>query len=222
MSTYDPIDLDAIKQAFFRENLPDFFNYSYFWVITDQNGNVLSSSSNKRTELTSKTININQKFNNLTNSSIELVIDPIFPIAVALEVVNFKVTINSQSVNIKVFNKIKNTNIKFRVFGSDFFIREDRFDNNLNFSESVSTLEFYRPWEKLTEHEWTVAWLIIHRLTNPEIAGVTNKSVYTIKDTVERILGTKLKLFDRYLLSDVGLYLNWDCYIPLSLIKDTV
>ncbi|MER5023070.1 hypothetical protein KDV81_22290, partial [Providencia stuartii] len=59
--------------------------------------------------------------------------------------------------------------------------------------------------------------------TNPEISNVMDKSINTIKSTVSRILGIyKLELYDRNLLSDVGLYLNWDCYVPLSLIKNTV
>ncbi|MEQ5091602.1 hypothetical protein ABN224_16515 [Providencia rettgeri] len=223
MSTHDPIDLDAIKQAVFRENLPDFLNHVYFWMITDQDNHVLSCSSHENVKLILNSIKILSKNDKFIFSSIELVPLPHSHIAIALEVNCFKMMINNQVVFLRVFNLMKNTNIKFRVFYSDTFTRKDKFDNKLDFLDSVNRLKNKNPWIKFTEHEWTVAWLIIHRLTNKEIAKITNKNIYTINDTVSRVLGMyKLDLYDRYLLSDVGLYLYWDCYVPRSLLKSTV
>ncbi|MEY0039446.1 hypothetical protein AB7W68_19380 [Providencia rettgeri] len=223
MSIHDPIDLDAIKQAVFRENLPNFLNYAYFWMIIDQDNHVLSCSSPENVNSILNSQKIQQTTNSFAISSIELIIQPNSHIAIALEVNSFKMKINNQIVCIKIYNLIRNTNIKFRVFNSYFFIRNDRFDNKLDFIASIERLKYAKPWETFTDHEWTVAWLIIHKLTNPEIAEATNKNFYTIKDTVERILGMhKLDLYDRNLLSDVGLYLHWDCYVPLSLINNAV
>ncbi|HHR6174496.1 TPA: hypothetical protein ACS781_003893 [Providencia alcalifaciens] len=223
MPTFDPIDLDAIKQAVFRENLPKIFNYVYFWMITDQDGRVLSCSSPENVKSILNSQKIHQATNGFTTSSIELIVLPNSHIAIALEVNSFKMEVNNQIVFIKLYDLMKNTNIKFRVFHSDFFIRDDRFGNKLDFFDSIDRLRYAKPWESFTDHEWTVTWLIIHKLTNPEIAEVTNKNFYTIKDTVERVLGmNKLDLYDRNLLSDVGLYLHWDCYIPLSLVNITV
>ncbi|MEX9225525.1 hypothetical protein AB7W40_20260 [Providencia rettgeri] len=218
MSIHDPIDLDAIKQAVFSENLPNFLNYAYFWMITDLSNHVLSCSSPEKLTSILNSQKIQQTKNNFTMSSMELFIPTNSHIAIALEVNSFKMEINNQIVFISLYNLMKNTNIKFRVFNSNFFIRNDRFDNKLDFISSVERLKYASPWENFTNHEWTVAWLIIHKLTNSEIAEATNKNFYTVKDTVERILGmNKLDLYDRNLLSDVGLYLHWDCYVPLSL-----
>ncbi|MGF7420260.1 hypothetical protein [Providencia rettgeri] len=223
MSIHDPIDLDAIKQAVFRENLPDFLNCAYFWMIIDQNNHVLSCSSPDNVKSILNSQKIQQTTNSFTISSIELIIQPNSHIGIALEVNSFKMKVHNQIVCIKIYNLMKNTNIKFRIFHADFFIRDDRFDNKLDFINSINRLKYKKPWESLTDHEWAVAWLVIHRLTNPEISNAMDKSINTIKSTVSRILGIyKLELYDRNLLSDVGLYLNWDCYVPLSLIKNTV
>ncbi|ENN8378779.1 response regulator transcription factor [Providencia rettgeri] len=223
MSIHDPIDLDAIKQAVFSENLPNFLNYAYFWMITDLSNHVLSCSSPEKLTSILNSQKIQQTKNNFTMSSMELFIPTNSHIAIALEVNSFKMEINNQIVFISLYNLMKNTNIKFRVFNSNFFIRNDRFDNKLDFISSVERLKYASPWENFTNHEWTVAWLIIHKLTNSEIAEATNKNFYTVKDTVERILGmNKLDLYDRNLLSDVGLYLHWDCYVPLSLMDIAV
>ncbi|ENN8378686.1 hypothetical protein ACAX46_004152 [Providencia rettgeri] len=223
MSIHDPIDLDAIKQAVFRENLPDFFNNAYFWMITDQNDHVLSSSSHENVKSILNSIKIPPKSDKFNFSSIELVPLTHLNIAISLEVNCFKMMVNNQVVVFRMYNLMRNTNIKFRVFYSDLFTRKDKFNNKLYFLDSVNRLQYTTPWVTFTEHEWTVAWLIIHRLTNKEIAQITSKNIYTINDTVSRILGMyKLDLYDRYLLSDVGLYLYWDCYVPLSLLKSTV
>ncbi|QXX85142.1 hypothetical protein J6836_22570 (plasmid) [Providencia sp. R33] len=223
MSIHDPIDLDAIKQAVFRENLPNFLNHAYFWMITDQDNHVLSCSSHENVNSILNSIKIPPKSDKFIFPSIELVPLPHSNIAISLEVNCFKMIINSQIVFLRMYNFIRNTNIKFRIFYSDLFTRKDKFDNKLYFSDSINRLQHTTPWITFTEHEWTVGWLIIHRLTNKEIAKITNKNIYTINDTVSRILGMyKLDLYDRYLLSDVGLYLYWDCYVPLSLLKDTV
>ncbi|HHR5913988.1 TPA: hypothetical protein ACS7WR_003653 [Providencia alcalifaciens] len=223
MSTHDPIDLDAIKQAVFRENLPDFLNYAYFWMITDQDNHVLSCSSPENVKSILNSQKIPQTTNGFKLSSIELIVPPKSHVVIALEVSSFKMIINSQIVFLRMYSLMKNTNIKFKIFYSTLFTRKDKFDNKLDFLDSVNRLQHTTPWITFTEHEWTVAWLIIHRSTNKEIAKITNKNIYTINDTVSRILGMyKLDLYDRYLLSDVGLYLHWDCYVPLSLLKNTV
>ncbi|MEQ5731201.1 helix-turn-helix transcriptional regulator [Providencia alcalifaciens] len=223
MSIHDPIDLDAIKQAVFRKNLPDFLKHVYFWMITDLNNHVLSCSSPENVNSILNSQKIQQATNGFTLSSIELVIPTHGHIAIALEVISYQMLINNQLVILKIYNMMKNKNIKFRIFHANFFIRDDRFNNKLDFLNSIERLKYKKPWESLTDHEWAVAWLVIHRLTNPEISNAMDKSINTIKSTVSRILGIyKLELYDRNLLSDVGLYLNWDCYVPLSLIKNTV
>lgn len=223
MSIHDPIDLDAIKQAVFRKNLPDFFNHVYFWLITDLDNHVLSCSSSENVNSILNSKKIQQKTSYFTFSSIELVTPTHGHIAIALEVISYQMMINNQLIIMKIYNIMKNTNIKFRVFNPDFFGRDDRFNNKLDFFNSIGRLKYTKPWESFTDHEWTVAWLVIHRLTNPEISNAIDKSINTIKSTVSRILGIyKLDLYDRNLLSDVGLYLNWDCYVPLSLVRNTV
>lgn len=223
MSTHDPIDLDAIKQAVFRENLPDFLNHVYFWMITDQYNQILSCSSPENVNSILNSKKLSQNDNDFSFSSIELVTHEQYPIAMVLEVISFKMTINEMLVCLKVFNTIKNTNVKFELFNSKIFNRIDKNYNELSFFDSINRLQKLNPLEVLTAKEWTVAWLIIHGLTNKEIAKIKNKSVNTINKTVSRLLGIyKLDLFDRHLLSDVGFYLNWDCYVPLSLIESTV
>ncbi|OHT23068.1 hypothetical protein A3Q29_21430 [Providencia stuartii] len=219
MSTCDPIDLDAIKQAVFRENLPEFLEKFYFWMITDQNNHVLSCSSPDNVNSILNSQKILKVKDELSFLSIELVTHHIHPIAIALEVISFKMTINDQLVYFKIYDLIKNTNIKFKVFKSNLSIRRDGFYNPLDFNSAIERLRNVNPLDLLTNNEWIVSWLIIHGLTNPEISAVMNISINTVKNYVTNVLVHKLKLFSRYLLSDIGFALNWDCFVPLSLIN---
>ncbi|EJF7713756.1 hypothetical protein M8697_004050, partial [Providencia rettgeri] len=147
MSIHDPIDLDAIKQAVFRKNLPDFLKHVYFWMITDLNNHVLSCSSPENVNSILNSQKIQQANNGFTLSSIELVIPTHGHIAIALEVISYQMFINNQLVILKIYNMLKNTNIKFRIFHADFFIRDDRFDNKLDFINSINRLKYKKPWE---------------------------------------------------------------------------
>lgn len=222
MSAEHAIDLDAIKQAIFKNKLPDFLKHTYFWMITDQKSNVLSCSSCKDVHHFLNPMKLSTENNNRL-FSVELVVEPSRSVAVALESITFTFPIKNNLFSLKLFFLLKNTNIKFRLFNSVFFNRRDRFYNYLDFINAVKKLKNTNPLTLLTDNEWVIAWLVIHGLTNTDIANITDRSIYTIKDRVSRILGiNKLELFNRYLLSDVGFYLNWDCYVPLSLIKNTV
>ncbi|MEX0425972.1 hypothetical protein KDV38_20010, partial [Providencia rettgeri] len=123
MSTHDPIDLDAIKQAVFRENLPNFLNHAYFWMITDQENHVLSCSSPENVKSILNSIKIAKTKNELDFLPIELVTHHIYPIALALEVISFKMTINNQLVLLRIYDLIKNSNVKFKIFKSSLSIR---------------------------------------------------------------------------------------------------
>lgn len=220
MSTYDPIDLDAIKQAVFRENLPDFLNHVYFWMITDQDNHVLSCSEpeNLTSILNSQKISPKDKLFGM--SSIELVKHKLYPIAIVLECIEFKFSNNERVVYLKIYNLLENTNIKFRIFNSKLSIRKDSFYNELDLLTSMERLKNVNPLDILTTTEWTVAWLIIHGLTYREVAKVLERGHETIKDHVSRILGaSRLSVFNRYLLSDIAFQLNWDCFVPLSILE---
>lgn len=219
MSIHDPIDLDAIKQAVFRENLPNFLNHAYFWMITDQDNHVLSCSSPENVKSILNSIKIAKTKNELNFLPIELVTHHIYPIALALEVISFKMTINNQLVLFRIYDLIKNSNVKFKIFKSSLSIRKDGFFNSLDFSSAIERLKHINPLELLTSNEWVVSWLIIHGLTNPEISSIMNISINTVKDHVTNVLIHKLKLFSRYLLSDIGFALNWDSFVPLPLIN---
>ncbi|CAG9436684.1 helix-turn-helix domain-containing protein [Providencia alcalifaciens] len=219
MSTHDLIDLDAIAQVIFNEKTPKFLNSAYFWMITDQDNQVLSCSSHENVKRILNSIKIPPKSDEIIFSTIELVPFPHSHIAIALEVNCFKMTINNQIIYLKIYNTIKNTNIKFKVFKSNLSTRKDGFYNILDFTSAIERLRTINPLELLTSNEWVVAWLIIHGLTNSEISCIMNISVNTVKNYVTNVLVNKLKLFNRYLLSDVGFTLNWDCFVPLSLIN---
>ncbi|MEX9748514.1 LuxR C-terminal-related transcriptional regulator [Providencia rettgeri] len=220
MSTYDPIDLDAIKQAVFRENLPDFLNSVYFWMILDQDSQVLSCSSPEKLHSILNSLKISQKDKHFNISSIELIKHQIYPIAIAMEVIELVFSHEGNVVNLKIYDYMENTNIKFRVFNSELSIRKDSFYNQLDSLSSIKRLKEINPLELLTSTEWTVAWLVIHGLTNPEVAKIMERSNDTIKEHVSRILGaSRLSVFNRYLLSDIAFQLNWDCFVPLSLLK---
>ncbi|MBW3119064.1 hypothetical protein, partial [Providencia rettgeri] len=88
MSTHDPIDLDAIKQAVFRKNLPDFLKHVYFWMITDLNNHVLSCSSPEKLHSILNSLKIPKKNKRFNISSIELVKHKLYPIAIAMDVID--------------------------------------------------------------------------------------------------------------------------------------
>ncbi|EAB6419126.1 hypothetical protein D6S13_24335 [Salmonella enterica subsp. enterica] len=219
MSTFDPIDLAAIKQVVFLEKLPNIFNQVYFWMITDQYNRVLSCSSPEKVKSILNSIKISREKDEIGLLPVELVIHHTHSVAIALEVISFKIMLNNQVVYFKIYDLIKNTNVKFKVFKSSLSIRKDGFYNPLDLHSAVEKLKFVNPLELLTSNEWVVSWLIIHGLTNPEISHVMNISVHTVKQYVTNVLSHKLKLFNRYLLSDVGFSLNWDCFVPLPLIN---
>lgn len=220
MSTHDPIDLDAIKQAVFRKNLPDFLKHVYFWMITDLNNHVLSCSSPEKLHSILNSLKIPKKNKRFNISSIELVKHQLYPIAIAMDVIDLVFSHEGNVVNLKIYDYMENTNIKFRVFNSELFIRKDSFYNQLDFISSIKRLKEINPLELLTSTEWTVAWLVIHGLTNPEVAKIMKRSNDTIKEHVSRILGaSRLRVFNRYLLSDIAFQLNWDCFVPLSILE---
>ncbi|UEK61593.1 MULTISPECIES: response regulator transcription factor [Providencia] len=220
MSTHDPIDLDAIKQAVFRENLPDFLNNVYFWMILDHDSQVLSCSSPEKIHSILNSLKVTNKEKNFSISSIELVKHQLYPIAIAMEVTEFIFSSNNEIVRLKIYNVMENTNIKFRVFNSELSIRRDSFYNQLDLDSSIKRLKDINPLELLTSTEWIVAWLVIHGLTNPEVAKIMERSHDTIKAHVSRILGaSRLSVFNRYLLSDIAFRLNWDCFVPLSIVE---
>lgn len=220
MSTHDPIDLDAIKQAVFREYLPDFLNSVYFWLILDQSGQVLSCSSPEKLHSILNSLKIPKKEKRFNISSIELVKHQLYPIAIAMDVIDLVFSHEGNIINLKIYDYMENTNIKFRVFNSEFFIRKDSFYNQLDFLSSIKRLKEINPLGLLTSTEWTVAWLVIHGLTNPEVAKIMKRSNETIKEHVSRILGaSRLRVFNRYLLSDIAFQLNWDCFVPLSILE---
>ncbi|HHE6471512.1 TPA: response regulator transcription factor [Providencia rettgeri] len=220
MSIHDPIDLDAIKQAVFRENLPDFLNNVYFWMILDQNSQVLSCSSPEKLHSILNSLKISKKEKIFNTSSIELVKHQLYPIAIAMEVIDLAFSHDGNIVNLKIYDYMVNTNIKFRVFNSELSIRRDSFYNQLDLDSSIKRLKDINPLELLTSTEWTVAWLVIHGLTNPEVAKIMERSHDTIKAHVSRILGaSRLSVFNRYLLSDIAFQLNWDCFVPLSILE---
>lgn len=220
MPTHDPIDLDAIKQAVFRENLPDFLNNVYFWMILDHDSQVLSCSSPEKIHSILNSLKVIKKEKNFSISSIELVKHQLYPIAIAMEVTEFIFSNNNENVRLKIYNVMENTNIKFRVFNSELSIRRDSFYNQLDLDSSIKRLKDINPLELLTSTEWTVAWLVIHGLTNPEVAKIMERSHDTIKAHVSRILGaSRLSVFNRYLLSDIAFQLNWDCFVPLSILE---
>ncbi|USR67181.1 LuxR C-terminal-related transcriptional regulator (plasmid) [Providencia stuartii] len=220
MPTHDPIDLDAIKQAVFRENLPDFLNNVYFWMILDHDSQVLSCSSPEKIHSILNSLKVIKKEKNFSISSIELVKHQLYPIAIAMEVTEFIFSNNNENVRLKIYNVMENTNIKFRVFNSELSLRRDSFYNQLDLDSSIKRLKNINPLELLTSTEWTVAWLVIHGLTNPEVAKIMERSHDTIKAHVSRILGaSRLSVFNRYLLSDIAFQLNWDCFVPLSILE---
>ncbi|WP_272682042.1 response regulator transcription factor [Providencia sp. PROV129] len=220
MPTHDPIDLDAIKQAVFRENLPDFLNNVYFWMILDHDSQVLSCSAPEKVHSILNSLKVIKKDKCFSISSIELVKHQLYPIAIAMEVTEFKFSNNKNIVKLKIYNVMENTNIKFRVFNSELSIRKDSFYNELDLASSINRLKDINPLEILTSTEWTVAWLVIHGLTNPEVAKIMERSHDTIKAHVSRILGaSRLSIFNRYLLSDIAFQLNWDCFVPLSILE---
>ncbi|HGV9232355.1 TPA: hypothetical protein ACNOH1_002601, partial [Providencia rettgeri] len=106
MSIHDPIDLDAIKQAVFRKNLPDFLKHVYFWMITDLNNHVLSCSSPENVNSILNSQKIQQANNGFTLSSIELVIPTHGHSAIALEVISYQMFINNQLVILKIYNML--------------------------------------------------------------------------------------------------------------------
>ncbi|HHR6458234.1 TPA: helix-turn-helix transcriptional regulator [Providencia alcalifaciens] len=220
MPTFDPIDLDVIKQVLFQENLSNILNNVYFWMITDQKSNVLSCSSQQKLPCILNSIKIPHKEKeHLT--SIELIIDEVKSIAIALDVLHLKLTIENEIIYFKLYDLMKGSNIKFNLFEFIIFNQKDRNEIELSFFNAIERLKKINPINKLTKNEWTVAWLVIHGITSKEISKITGKSINTINKTITRILGVyKLELFDRDLLSDVGFYLRWDCYIPLFLIKN--
>ncbi|BBG61857.1 helix-turn-helix transcriptional regulator [Providencia rustigianii] len=220
MSTFDPIDLDVVKQVIFKENQPNILNNVYFWMITDQKFNILSCSSQKRLPCILNSIKIpNKEKGGIT--SIELIIDEDKSIAIALNVLHLKLTVKNEIVYFKLYDFMKTNNIKFNLFEFSFFNKRDGNNIELSFCNAIERLKKVNPINKLTKNEWAVAWLVIHGVTSKEISKITGKSINTINKTITRILGVyKLELFDRDLLSDVGFYLRWDCYIPLLLIRN--
>ncbi|HGN0870209.1 regulatory LuxR family protein [Providencia alcalifaciens] len=220
MSTYDPIDLDAIKQAVFRENQPDFLNNVYFWIILDQDSHVLSCSSHEELPSILNSLKIPKKDKRFNISSIELVKHQSYPVVIAMEVIDLIFSHENNILKLKIYNYMQSSNINYRIFNSKLTIRKDGFYNKLNLSISMERLKNINPLELLTSTEWTVAWLVIHGLTNPEIALIMERSLETIKEHVSRILGaSRLNVFNRYLLSDVAFQLNWDCFIPLFILE---
>ncbi|HHR5944732.1 TPA: response regulator transcription factor [Providencia alcalifaciens] len=220
MPVQDPIDLDAIKQVVFRENLPDFLNNVYFWMILDQDRQVLSCSSPEKLHSILNSQKISKKAKKFNISSLELVKHQLHPIAIAMEVIDLVFSHEGNVFNLKIYDYMENTNIKFRVFNSELSIRKDSFYNQLDLLSSIKRLKEINPLELLTSTEWTVAWLVIHGLTNPEVAKIMERSNDTIKEHVSRILGaSRLGIFNRYLLSDIAFQLNWDCFVPLSILE---
>ncbi|MEQ5075631.1 LuxR C-terminal-related transcriptional regulator [Providencia alcalifaciens] len=220
MSTHDPIDLDAIKQAVFREYLPDFLNSVYFWMILDQSSQVLSCSSPEKLLSILNSLKIPKKEKRFNISSIELVKHQLYLIAIVMDVIDLVFSHEGNIVNLKIYDYMENTNIKFRFLNSEFFIRKDSFYNQQDFLSSIKRLKEINPLELLTSTEWTVAWLVIHGLTNPEVAKIMKRSNGTINEHVSRILGaSRLRVFNRYLLSDIAFQLNWDCFVPLSILE---
>lgn len=221
MPAYDPIDLMSRKQVFFRENQPDFFDNVYFWMIIDQKNDIISCSSVEFLDSILSSIKLDDNFCNSDFSSTELVKINFYSVVIPVDVYSFRVPVNGNEFILKVYIKNISLKISFRFFCMDFFNRIDKKGNLLNFSDAVDKLKSINPLDVLTPKEWVITWLLINRHTNAEIAKVTNNKVNTVNKSVDRILGPKkLAIFDRYMLSDIGYYLDWDRFIPAFIISD--
>lgn len=219
MSIHDPIDLDAIKQAVFRENLHSFLNNVYFWMIIDQNADVLSCSSIEKLNSICSSIKLSTHDSH-DLYSIELIKLNMHSVAIPVNVYSFNLLIDNQKIILKIYTKHILFKVDFNLFCFSSFDRIDKYGVKLSFLKTLKRLTLINPLEKLTTKEWLISWLLINRYTNPEIAKITNNKINTINKAVDRILGPKkLAVFDRHLLSDIGRYLNWDCYIPMFLIN---
>lgn len=123
ISACDPIDLLSRKQAFFRENQPDFFDNVYFWMTIDQKNDIISCSSVEFLDSILYSIKLDDNFCNFDFSSTELVKINFYSIVIPMDVYGFRVPVNGNEFILKVYIKNISLEINFRFFCMDFFNR---------------------------------------------------------------------------------------------------
>lgn len=217
MSAHDRIDLDAIKQAFFKGVPSNFVENAYFWMIVDQKNNLISCSSSESLNSIQTSIKLHDTSKIF---STELIKIKTYSVVIPVNIYEFYFSVNNDNFIVKMYIENTSLNIKFKLFYFNYFDRVDKIGNILCFTNIVRQLKIINPLELLSAKEWLITWLLINRYKNNDIATITNNKTNTINKAVDRISGPKkLAIFDRYMLSDVALYLNWDRFIPIFLIS---
>ena len=104
------------------------------------------------------------------------------------------------------------------------FYYKDNLGNELTIEYAIELLRDVNPFDKISQKDWLIAWLVIHDFTTERISIYLKQKPNSINIAIKRLLGVKkLELFDRDFFKKVARLLGWYNYVPASLIyKHTI
>lgn len=221
MSNEHAIDLCERSQEDFKNLLLNLNKKSSYWCVFDKNCHILEMS-----DVLPECFFLPKKNEQcfLFKSDVIFLQDEVKSVFKPYEI-NFDSFFIDDDEYCAMFLTLNNENyLDLILMDLNNFYYKDNLGNELTIEYAIELLRDVNPFDKISQKDWLIAWLVIHEFTTERISIYLKQKPNSINIAIKRLLGVKkLELFDRDLFKKVARLLGWYNYVPASLIyKNTI